>query len=130
MKSNFFNHISGEHKSAARALGFALTLGDFDAWAETRFIWGARLKPAEIGAMAYTCLTAIEPETAWDVVETALGTAGRPLPPFMYLSSEAAFWASVAAPDELRAFALASFNAMNVRDQSDFLGYVQSKVTA
>jgi hypothetical protein len=50
-------------------------------------------------------------------------------PLFNYMD-QAAFWADMATPDELDAYALASFNRMAPQRQAAFLGFVQGRAAA
>ncbi|MFN4173301.1 MAG: hypothetical protein ACK4GW_16250 [Pseudorhodobacter sp.] len=51
--------------------------------------------------------------------------AGSPPPPLLSAMDEAASWAEWATPDERKAYCLASFNAMPLKDRASFLAYVQ-----
>ncbi|MEY8842038.1 hypothetical protein AB9K41_23665, partial [Cribrihabitans sp. XS_ASV171] len=64
------------HKRAAKALGYALTLGGFDAWRDASAIWSARLAPDERAAVAWAALTALSREDAEKVATGVLGGAG------------------------------------------------------
>lgn len=50
---------------------------------------------------------------------------GSPLPVFLCAMDDARWWASLAAPHELKAYALACFEAMRPKVQTAFLTYVQ-----
>lgn len=52
------------HKRAARAFGYALTLGDESAWDGFAVILLARLTDRERGALAYTALRSLSTEQA------------------------------------------------------------------
>ncbi len=58
--------------------------------------------------------------TIMDAALTVL-SMGSPLPVFMSAMNDARWWASLASPHELRAFALASFEAMHPWVRTDFL---------
>lgn len=60
------------------------------------------------------------------ILEAALRdlSAGGPLPVFLSAMSDARWWASIAAPHELKAWALASYDAMRPQHQRMFLAHV------
>ena len=57
-------------------------------------------------------------------------SAGMPIPAFDSVMAEARLWAEWATPAELKAYALASYEAMAARDQSGFLAHVSRRVAA
>ena len=109
----------------------ALTLGDHDAWFGASAIWTARLDAPECVALAFAALKSLSPDKARLTAQSALSSgAGQPIAPLFNHMDEAAFWADMAEPDELRAYALACFNRMSHPEQVAFLAYVQPKVAA
>ncbi|MDO9638126.1 MAG: hypothetical protein Q7J44_06265 [Pseudotabrizicola sp.] len=68
-----------------------------------------------------------DPEDAALIMEKALSdmARGMPIAPFLSVMDEAAFWADLATPMELKAYALACFNRLSVTEQGAFLAYVQ-----
>jgi hypothetical protein len=119
-----------EHKSAARSLGYALTINDYGAWEKTSVIWEARLTPEELGALAWAALRALDREHVIYVAETVLSGAGAPMPPLVSSLDEAVWWASLANCEELEAYCLASFKAMPRDRQAAFLNYLQGRQAA
>ncbi|WP_155773883.1 hypothetical protein [Rhodovulum sp. MB263] len=117
-------YASDAHDRASRMLAAALTLEDFDAWAAASAVWAARLTARERASLAYAALRSLEPEQAEMTAATVLRAAGAPMPPFLRGMEEARFWASLANRAELKAFALASFEAMAPRDQTAFLRHI------
>jgi len=119
------------HKQAARVLVYALTLGDFDAWLGASAIWMARLSAPERAALAFSALKSMDPDDALMTAESALMRgAGLPITPLFDFMDEAAFWADMAEPDELKAYALASFNRLSAPNQMAFLKHVHGEVAA
>lgn len=55
---------------------------------------------------------------------------GDPLPPFMGIMASARDWAAWACRAELKAYALAAYEAMNPRDQAAFLGHLDQRAAA
>ncbi|MCL4068222.1 hypothetical protein M3484_16750 [Pseudomonas sp. GX19020] len=55
--------------------------------------------------------------------------AGRPVPPLMNAMDEARNWAAMASLFEIKAYALACYNAMPPKDQAAFLVYVSGRDT-
>lgn len=121
-----------QHKAAARSLGYALTLGDFDAWEGTSAIWAARLTLQEKAALAFSALRALDLETAELTATAALygSQAGMPMAILCSPMTEASFWADCASTAELDAYALACFNRMAPLRQSAFLSFVQRRAAA
>lgn len=124
-------YIKHEHKRAALALGYALTLSDHDAWFGASAIWMARLRAPERAALAFSALMSMDPDDALMTAESALKRgAGPPIAPLFGFMDEAAFWADMAEPSELDAYCLACFKRMTPSRQSDFLAFVQSQMAA
>lgn len=121
-----------QHKAAARSLGYALTLGGFDAWEGTSAMWAARLTLQERAALAFSALRALDLETAELTVTAALygSQAGMPMAVLCNPMTEASFWADCASTAELDAYALACFNRMAPPRQSAFLSFVQRRAAA
>lgn len=55
---------------------------------------------------------------------------GWPVPPFGRVMDEASFWADMASRAERKAYMLACFERLSVRDQSGFLAYAQRRSAA
>ncbi|MCW2302621.1 hypothetical protein M2324_001005 [Rhodovulum sulfidophilum] len=117
-------YASDAHQWAARLLAAALTLEDFGGWAAASALWAARLTARARASLAYAALRSLEPEQAEMTAATVLRAAGAPMPPFLRGMEEARFWASLANRAELKAFALASFEAMAPHDQTAFLRHI------
>jgi hypothetical protein len=119
------------HNIVARTLKNALTLGHFEAWGAFATVAAARLDDRERAALAFAALKTQSPDHAWMTVEAALDDgAGPPLAPFMYITSEAKFWASIASTQERKVYTLAAFNALRPEEQRDFLKFVTKEVAA
>ena len=109
----------------SRMLGYCLTVGTVEAWSGFSLVAAARLSESERAALAYSALNSLEPEEAELTAAARIGSAGVPLPAFLGAMDEARSWAFCASPSELKAYALASFEAMNVKDQAALLRYVR-----
>ncbi|MBB05619.1 MAG: hypothetical protein CML03_08890 [Pseudooceanicola sp.] len=106
--------IPREIKSVARCVGYAAWLDTTDAWLGLPVVMEARLEPHQRAALAYAALRTLTPEQVAAVANTVLpNSAGMPIAPFIDPVDEAAFWADIADPDELDAYAVAIFNAMS-----------------
>ncbi|PRX37916.1 hypothetical protein SAMN05216257_105115 [Meinhardsimonia xiamenensis] len=116
------------HLKAVRTFGYTLTLGDADSWAGLSIVLRARLEPRERAALAFAALAALDREDAIFTAEAALCTgAGQPIPPLLGFMDEAAFWADMAEPDELDAYALACVQAMAPSRRAAFLEYMKGR---
>ena len=60
------------HKAVARAIGYALTLGDASSWDKLTSLLILRLSDAERAALAYSSLRSLCAEHAALVVEAAI----------------------------------------------------------
>ena len=111
------------HASAARMVGHALTLADFDGWAGAVTVLRARLAATERAALAWAALRSLDADDADTVARHYLLGAGMPAPTFDEAKGEAALWAASAAKRELRAYAGAAFKAMARADRTTFLDW-------
>lgn len=118
------------HKKSAKVLGYALVLGDFEDWEAASVIWQARLTGAERAALAWAALRSLDDDDAREVANTVIQDAGAPLPPFISPMDEAAFWADIASPAELDAYALACVRNMAPDRRAAFLDHVQGRQAA
>jgi len=118
-------------KRVSRSLGFALWLEGTDDWLGFSLILRAWLTPRQRSALAYAALLSQDDVDARLTAETALSEGvGQPISPLFNHMDESAFWADMATPDELDAYALASFNRMAPQRQLAFLGFVQGRAAA
>ena len=131
MSNTLSKYMPDAYKRVARTLGYSLLLTDADAWHGLTVVLTARLTPQEKIAMAWAVLRSLTPEQIVDVVQTVLPEGvGSPIAPLFNHMDEAVFWADMAAPDELDAYCLASFNRMAPARQSAFLGFVLGRQAA
>lgn len=113
--------IKKPHLTASRVLGYALTLGDAEAWQGNSAVWTAQLSVEERIAIGRSALRGLDiPD-----VKAALQVAGAPLPPFLGPLEEALAWARFASADEINAYAFASFNALSAAGRRDFVQYAR-----
>ena len=124
-KSTFSKLMKRPHLGATRMLGYALTMHDFDTWEAASAVWQARLTTEECAALAWAALRSLDRDNAVEVVETVLGGAGEPFPPMFSPTDKAAWWAGVASPDEIDAYAVATFNALSSAKRRHFLEYAK-----
>lgn len=115
-----------EHKRMSRMIGYCLTLGTLEAWAGFRFVASVRMSEAERAMMAYFALTSLRPENAELTAATAFKSVGDPLPAFLGGLDDARTWAHFASRNELKAYALAAFEAMPARDQAAFYQHIST----
>ena len=104
-------------------IGYVLTLGG-DHWFGLRVILRAKLSEQERAALAYQALTSLDPENADAVAQAALQPIGTPLPPFLGGMADARMWANSATKTELKALALAAYDAMPFVDQCAFRKHI------
>ena len=119
-----------DHKSASQSFGYALTLGNSDAWLGAINVFGFRLTESELASAGFAFLKAQNPENAALTAEAVLGQPCTPLPPLLSEMDEATFWADFADPRYIKACVLAGYNRMPVQDQVAFIDYVQGRAAA
>ena len=118
-------------KRVSRCVGYALWLDNTDDWLGLTVIMRAWLEPHQRAALAFMALKSLDLEDAVLAAETALANgAGQPIAPLFNHIDEAAFWADLASPDEIEAYCLSCFSAMQRQRQAAFLEYVQGRAVA
>ena len=122
--------MPGRHLRASRALGYALTLADYDGWEQASAIWEARLTPQERAALGWAALRSLEPQDARKCSNAVLGGAGTPFPPFVSPLDDAHWWADKASAEELDAYALAIVKEMAPARRAAFLDFVRERQAA
>jgi hypothetical protein len=128
---NISAQIPDNIKRVSKSLGYTLWLDTFEDWDGLSLILRARLTDRQRAALAFMALKALDYDQAVMAAEAALSEgAGQPIAPLFNHMDEAAFWADMATPDELDAYALASFNRMAPQRQAAFLGFVQGRAAA
>lgn len=124
-RSNLGQIMKPEHKRMSRVIGYTLTLGDVDAWAGFTTVARARLTVEERAALAWAALRALDtPEQAELIAETVLTFADYPLPTFLNPMDDARWWASFASLKERKAYALAAYEALSMREQMAFRNHI------
>ena len=124
--SRFSDFAKPAHKAMSRALGYCLTLGTPDAWRSFQFIASQRLRPSERGALAAAVLSTLSDAMAEYLVAEVIGSAGSPLPAFLGGMGDARHWASLATRSELKAYALAAYEALPPKDRKAFASHIGS----
>lgn len=124
-RSSFSQFMKPEHKRMSRMIGYTLTLGDADTWAGLATVAMARLTVEERAALAWAALRALDtPEQAEQVAEAVLSFADYPLPTFLNPMEDARWWASFASLKERKAYALAAYEALPMREQMAFRNHI------
>lgn len=118
--------IKAEHKRTAKMLGYTLMLGDAQSYGQLSLIARSRLTLAERGGLAVAFLGSLPDDCALQAASTALGGTGDPLPPFLGGMEDARHWASYATEAELKAYALACYEAMAHRNQAAFFQHIST----
>jgi hypothetical protein len=122
------SYIKPEHKRMSRMLGCTLTLGTREGWHGFSVVAAACMSANERSALAFAALNSLELDQAEATAAASIGAAGAPLPPFLGGMDEARFWASYANRSELKAYALAAFEAMQANDRTAFLSYANGEM--
>lgn len=122
---NIIAHVmSPRHKRMSRMLGYSLLLGTPEAWQAFGLVAAVRLSADERTALAAVCLATLSPDVATSISAAVIGAAGDPLPPFLGDMADARDWASWASRSELKAYALAAFEAMAPADKAGFYRHI------
>lgn len=127
---NLPEQMKQSHLRATRVCAYALTLGTHDAWEAASAVWQARLTESERATLSWAALRSLHHDEAVAVAELVLGGAGAPSPPFLNPVDDAAWWASIASPSEIDAYALAVVRAMAPGRRIAFLEWVQRRAVA
>lgn len=117
-------YMKPEHKRMSRMLGYCLTLGEAKAWDGFSVVAYARLSPEERAALSCASLRSLPEDQALEAVAVIFGAAGAPLPPFLGGMDDARFWASLASVKELKAYALAAFEALPPKERAAFFRFI------
>ena len=123
-RQSFGKVVAPAHKLMSRMLGYCLTLDTAEAWSGFRIIAAARLSETERAALAFSALNSLDPDHAEMTAVASFGSAGMPPPPFLGGMDEARFWSSYASRSELKAYALAAYEAMSPADQMAFRRHI------
>ena len=118
--------MQDRHKRVSRMLGYTLVLGEPDAWGGFSVVCRARLTICERAGLAVAALRSLPDDYALETAAAALGAMGDPLPPFLGGMEDARHWASWATENELKAYALACFEAMAPRDKAAFFRHIST----
>ncbi|WP_439570166.1 hypothetical protein [Roseovarius mucosus] len=121
-----FNIASNHYRLASQLLA-CLTISGGDAWSEFTQEVQALLLDFERYALAEAALRALPINDALAVSLEVIGAAGRPMPAALGGMGTARNWAMMATRAELKAYALASFEAMPPGDQAAFLDHINPK---
>lgn len=120
----FSRFITPEHKRMSRLIGYCLSIGTPGAWEGFTAVAAVRLSVVERGALAYAAMNSLDPEFARMTATAAFGAAGSPTPSFLGGMNDARQWAAQANHYELKAHALAAFEAMTAQDQAAFYQHI------
>ncbi len=122
--SNLSKQMERRHLRAVRMLGYCLVLDTSDDWLGLSAVLAVRLTPRERAALAFAVLRSMAPEHGIAAAQAALADgAGAPLAPLFDVADEAMFWASIASPEDINAYAVATFKAMSRSKRRDFIDY-------
>ncbi len=113
-----------DHQRMSRLLGYCLILNTVDAWFAFSAVATARLSEIEREALALAALNALEPDRAEAIAAMSIGSVGYPLPAFLGDMNEARSWASYATRTELKAYALAAYEALPMSEQMAFRNHI------
>ncbi|WP_299648612.1 hypothetical protein [uncultured Jannaschia sp.] len=119
-------HIQDRHKGAARMLGYALASDCADTWQDFATVMTKRLTLRERGAVTLMMAETLPDDELRTILYVGQRGAGLPPAPFDNALQDAALWAGAATDDELRAYALTAFRALNMADRQDFIAHVSN----
>ncbi|MGY9046002.1 hypothetical protein P775_17490 [Puniceibacterium antarcticum] len=74
--------------------------------------------------MTWAGLATLDADQRDAVTRPLMGGAGAPLPTFLNPMTDARWWASCASRSELKAYALAAYEAMSAKDQTAFFRHI------
>ena len=122
-------YLKDAHKIAVRTIGYALTLGNVDAWAGASQVLRKRLTANERAAMAWAILGSLNKEQVLLVIESfnCFKESNFPNVCLHDPVAEAKFWVADASPEEINTYAMACFNKMSPETKQQFIAYLQEK---
>lgn len=110
-----------------------LCVSEFDAalrggveagsWLRLADVWRKSLSEKQRAAIAYASISRLDSDDAAEVFATAHPHADCPLPTLIAVMSDARWWASLASKNELKAYAVAIFEAMHIEDRIAFIAW-------
>jgi DNA-directed RNA polymerase specialized sigma24 family protein len=119
------------HKRAARSLGFALTLADFDGWQKFNHIIGNLLTAEERAGLAYAAMRSLTEEQRQIVADGVFPSEmGAPLSGIGSIEDDAVWWAKNASEVERSIYLLACFNSLPPDRQKAFVEHAKRKTAA
>lgn len=118
--------MQDRHKRVSRMLGYTLVIGEPKGWGDFSVVCSARLTLCERAGLALAALRSLPDDYMLETAAAALGATGNPLPSFLGGMEDARDWASWATEHELKAYALACFEAMAPRDQAAFFRHIST----
>ncbi|MBF9057946.1 hypothetical protein HKCCSP123_02005 [Rhodobacterales bacterium HKCCSP123] len=117
------------HNRACSALNHALTLGDDpEVWDCMTLVFGVRLTATERACILASIAQTMPP----DDVLAVLGSLGAasPLPVFDEVEDDARWWADLASPSEIKAWLVACYARLPMREQRAFLEAAMGRAAA
>ena len=124
---------SDKYACATRMIGHALTLGDDPAvWVGLAFVLEQRLSAEERARLLRSAVRSMQPDDVFRVLDDELSDAsiGSPLPILIDIEDDARWWADLATLPELKAWLVACFVRLSMRDQQEFLAIAMRRVAA
>lgn len=118
------------HKRAARVVGYALTLGDADAWADAALFFSLRLSEDERAGIAWAGLRSLSSDRAEEIAALTYRSTGMPMPTFLDPMAEAEFWTQRASKRERKAFLFYTFHSLPAKDRAAFLASPATRARA
>lgn len=130
--SSIRKYASKAHKSIARAIGFALVLGEAKAWLDLNLLFRARLTAQERAALAFAAMTSLDTDQRVMIAQSTIKdkSIGAPLPTFFELHEEAKWWADCATAQEREVYLMACWNALGDSRQQAFAHYISKRNAA
>lgn len=130
-RASFSKLMKPDHLKVVRMLGYVMTGGTRADWWGLVPVLMARLSVEERALLAFMALRSLDNHTGDQTARAALSDgAGHPSPPLFSFMNQAAGWADMAAPEELDAYCLASFQVMSKSRQAAFLEFAQGRLAA
>lgn len=99
---------------------------DADNWLRLAEVWRNSLSKKQRAAIAYASISRLDTDDAAAVFATAHPHAGYPLPTLISAMGDARWWAGLASNSELKAYAVAVYEALPPKDKATFLSWASS----
>lgn len=132
-RTQSLSEMDDAHRRVGQYVSIALIVGEAQHWLHLKTILRGLLTTRERAALAFAAIRSLSEGDRKKVATNAIPEwteFGSPLPTFLDLADDAQWWAANASPQEIEAYLLACFNALQRHRQIEFCQYIHTRITA